>query len=80
MSGEFKIYVTGDAGEDLFTFPQEDSHRERPAETASRRDAIRDLIAPSGAPFIYYLLQRDRDFAPHVDLLSGYPPRPGWGE
>jgi len=49
--------VIGDAGEDLFTYPQDDSHSERPPANA-RRDEIIDLRAPSGAPFIHHALTR----------------------
>jgi hypothetical protein len=51
-----KIYITGDAGEDLFAYPQGDSHRERPAEKSRREEALIDLRAPSGAWFIKHVL------------------------
>jgi hypothetical protein len=56
MGNPFCI-VTGDAGYDLFTFAQENAHRERPGEAPSSR-AVRDWYVPSGAPFVHHVLQQ----------------------
>ena len=56
MADQFDIFVTGDSGEDVYSWAEMGSRSARPAVRNLPADEAHDVRVPSGAAFIKHVL------------------------
>jgi len=73
--GEFKIFITGDSGDDVYSWADEGNRSARPAVLNLPSDKARDAVVPSGAAFLKSVFNNFFDPASVVVWLEKTKPR-----